>query len=165
MLENLHTAKSFRRMPASSYDSTGGNADSAVIPGGGDYTRSLRGSGIIRHFWMTLAAKTPGVYRDIELMVYFDGGKGTKCLRSPTNHGLLACTEPGPRTTSTLLGAFVERIDGLSSMYRLHPHDPIPFTRSLRVSIEHGHADDSEAHYRAVAFRHGRNRRQDRITR
>lgn len=49
-----------------------------------------------------------------------------------------------------------DQIDGRFSMYRFHLHDPIPFTTALHVSIEHGHANDCESHYRSVAFWYGR---------
>lgn len=49
-----------------------------------------------------------------------------------------------------------DQIDGRFSMYRFHLHDPIPFTQSLLAGIEHGHANDCEAHYRSVAYWYGR---------
>ena len=50
----------------------------------------------------------------------------------------------------------IYQIDGRFSMYRFHLSDPIPFTRSLIASIEHGHANDCEAYYRSVAYWYGR---------
>ena len=47
-------------------------------------------------------------------------------------------------------------IDGRFSMYRFHLTDRIPFTHSLHASIEHGHANDCEAHCRFVAYWYGR---------
>ncbi len=35
-----------------------------------------------------------------------------------------------------------ERAGARSSVYRFHLDSPIPFTRSLRATIEHGHAND-----------------------
>ena len=52
----------------------------------------------------------------------------------------------------------VDPIDGRFSMYRFHLSDPIPFERSLLATIEHGHANDCEAHYRSVAYWYGRPR-------
>lgn len=49
-----------------------------------------------------------------------------------------------------------DQIDGRFSMYRFHLNDPIPFERSIRATIEHGHANDCEASYRSVAFWYGR---------
>lgn len=49
-----------------------------------------------------------------------------------------------------------DQIDGLFSLYRFHIADPIPFSRSLRATIEHGHANDCNADYRSVAYWYGR---------
>ena len=37
-------------------------------------------------------------------------------------------------------------------MYRFHIEDPVYFQKSLRATIEHGHADDREDDYTSVAF-------------
>jgi hypothetical protein len=41
---------------------------------------------------------------------------------------------------------------GRHSMYRFHIEDPIPFEKSLRFSIEHGHANDRGDDYSSVAY-------------
>lgn len=41
---------------------------------------------------------------------------------------------------------------GFSSLYRFHVADPIPFERSLRASIEHGHANDRGDDWASVAY-------------
>lgn len=41
---------------------------------------------------------------------------------------------------------------GSHTMYRFHIQDPIYFQRSLRATIEHGHANDREDEYTSVAF-------------
>ncbi len=43
-------------------------------------------------------------------------------------------------------------VRGRVSAYRWHIEDPIPFTKSLRFTIEHGHANDHEADYASVAY-------------
>ena len=48
------------------------------------------------------------------------------------------------------------QIDGKFTVYRFHMSDPVTFTRSLHVSIEHGHANESNALYRSVAYWYGR---------
>ncbi len=39
-----------------------------------------------------------------------------------------------------------------ATVYRHHIPDPIPFRRSIQVSIEHGHANDRSDHYSSVAY-------------
>jgi hypothetical protein len=41
---------------------------------------------------------------------------------------------------------------GSHTMYRFHIQDPIYFQKSIRASIEHGHANDREDEYTSVAF-------------
>jgi len=41
---------------------------------------------------------------------------------------------------------------GLWSVYRLHLEDPIRFSKSIRVTIEHGHANDQGNDYSSVAY-------------
>jgi D-arabinan exo alpha-(1,3)/(1,5)-arabinofuranosidase (non-reducing end) len=41
---------------------------------------------------------------------------------------------------------------GRSSMYRFHLDSPIPFTKSLRATIEHGHANHRSDNYFSVAY-------------
>jgi Protein of unknown function (DUF2961) len=46
----------------------------------------------------------------------------------------------------------VERAGGRTSVYRFHLDSPIPFTKSLRASIEHGHANDRSDSFYSVAY-------------
>jgi hypothetical protein len=45
-----------------------------------------------------------------------------------------------------------ERRGAQWSLYRFHLDAPIPFTRSLRATIEHGHANDRADDYCSVAY-------------
>ncbi|MFJ8816492.1 glycoside hydrolase family 172 protein [Amycolatopsis thermoflava] len=50
------------------------------------------------------------------------------------------------------LGSSVQEHFGLWSMYRFHIEDPIRFTESIKVTIEHGHANDQGNDYSSVAY-------------
>jgi hypothetical protein len=39
-----------------------------------------------------------------------------------------------------------------ATVYRFHIPDPIPFRKSIRVTIEHGHANDRSDHFSSVAY-------------
>jgi hypothetical protein len=39
-----------------------------------------------------------------------------------------------------------------ATVYRFHVPDPVPFKKSIRVTIEHGHANDRSDYYSSVAF-------------
>ena len=45
-----------------------------------------------------------------------------------------------------------ERVGGRWSLYRFHLDSPIPFTKSLRATIEHGHANHRSDNYFSVAY-------------
>jgi len=45
-----------------------------------------------------------------------------------------------------------ERAGARWSVYRFHLDSPITFTKSLRATIEHGHADDRADNYYSVAY-------------
>jgi hypothetical protein len=45
-----------------------------------------------------------------------------------------------------------ERVGGKWSLYRFHLDSPIPFTKSLRATIEHGHANHRSDNYYSVAY-------------
>ncbi|MDQ6693629.1 MAG: DUF2961 domain-containing protein [Chloroflexota bacterium] len=50
------------------------------------------------------------------------------------------------------LGSDVQEHFGLWSLYRFHIEDPVRFTKSIRVTIEHGHANDQSNDYSSVAY-------------
>jgi hypothetical protein len=50
------------------------------------------------------------------------------------------------------LAASIQEHFGTWSMYRFHIEDPVRFTKSLRFSIEHGHANDQSNDYSSVAY-------------
>src|SRR5216683_1351625 len=45
-----------------------------------------------------------------------------------------------------------ERVGGKWSLYRFHLDSPIPFTKSLHATIEHGHANHRSDNYYSVAY-------------
>jgi len=45
-----------------------------------------------------------------------------------------------------------ERVGGRWSMYRFHLDSPIPFTKSVRATIEHGHANHRSDNFFSVAY-------------
>ena len=57
----------------------------------------------------------------------------------------------GPYHGITLASSAQEHF-GLWSMYRFHIEDPIRFQKSIRVTIEHGHANDQGNDYSSVAY-------------
>jgi hypothetical protein len=50
------------------------------------------------------------------------------------------------------LGSDVQEHFGKWSLYRWHIEDPVHFEKSIRVTIEHGHANDQGNEYSSVAY-------------
>jgi len=50
------------------------------------------------------------------------------------------------------LGSDVQEHFGKWSLYRFHIEDPVHFSKSIRVTIEHGHANDQGNDYSSVAY-------------
>jgi len=93
-------------------------------------------------------------------MIYIDGAE------KPTLHGTgsedyfcgaWAYGESPPMTFSDLYFG-CPLIDGghkrnaLWNVYRYHLEDPIPFTKSIKVTIEHGHANNRKDDFSSVAY-------------
>ncbi len=58
----------------SSYDRTGGNGDCVFIPAGETFTLAeMKGAGIVKHIWITIAHKDPMHRRNMVLRCYWDG--------------------------------------------------------------------------------------------
>jgi hypothetical protein len=47
---------------------------------------------------------------------------------------------------------FPAQYRGLWTIYRYHILDPVPFTKSIRVSIEHGHANERSDDWSSTAY-------------
>ena len=67
-------AQNYRSLKQSSFDRTGGNADSWPIAAGA--TRELfasEGPGVITHIWFTIAAQSSNHLKEIVIRIYWDG--------------------------------------------------------------------------------------------
>jgi hypothetical protein len=83
-LAHLARARSGRRKRASSWDRTGGNADYVGIGPGQTITLcDIKGAGIVRHIWCTMAAPRNPLYaRTTLLRAWWDSGE-TPCVEAP----------------------------------------------------------------------------------
>jgi hypothetical protein len=75
-LPNYARTQSYRSLKQSSFDKTGGNADSWPIPAGGTFTVfEATGPGVITHIWFTIAAQSPNHLKELVLRIYWDGNE------------------------------------------------------------------------------------------
>ncbi len=94
-LSDLPRLRNARRRRASSYDTSGGNADQWLLqPGETRTLASIDGPGAIRHIWMTLASREEAYPRRSVLRMRWDGAP-TPCVEVPVGdffgigHGII----------------------------------------------------------------------------
>lgn len=89
-------------------------------------------------------------------MFFIDGEQRPSINGTGSEDYFLGAWDFGDRPFSYLLfGAPVkgeEKAGSESSVYRFHLDSPIPFTKSLRATIEHGHANHRSDNYYSVAY-------------
>ncbi len=135
MLSDLHVAKRFQRQRASSWDRTGGNHDSVKVPAHGEYAiPRLEGPGIIRHIWLTVAPAVPSAYRDLRLVMRWDGA-ATPQVDVPLadfflfGHGLLV------DVNSAAIQVSQQHRDAPPYRGSLNCYFPMPFARTAEIYV------------------------------
>jgi hypothetical protein len=91
-------------------------------------------------------------------MIFIDGDKWPPSLHGTGTEdyfceawGFPSGEYAGPYT-GVSLGSDTRNWSGKWSLYRFHVEDPVHFRKSVRVSIEHGHANDQGNDYSSVAY-------------
>lgn len=89
-------------------------------------------------------------------MFFIDGSKTPDIVGTGSEDYFLGAWDFGGHPFSyQLYGAPIvgaELAGGCSSVYRFHLDQPIPFTRSFKATIEHGHANARSDNYYSVAY-------------
>jgi hypothetical protein len=89
-------------------------------------------------------------------MFFIDGAKSPSILGTGSEDYFLGAWDFGGQPFShQLYGAPVvgeELAGSRSSVYRFHLDSPIPFTKSIRATIEHGHANHRSDNFYSVAY-------------
>ncbi len=89
-------------------------------------------------------------------MFFIDGAKAPSIAGTGTEDYFLGAWDFGGQAFSyPLYGAPVvgeELAGSRSSVYRFHLDSPIPFTQSIKATIEHGHANHRSDNYYSVAY-------------
>jgi hypothetical protein len=89
-------------------------------------------------------------------MFFIDGGKEPAITGTGSEDYFLGAYDFGGKPFSyalygaPLVGA--ERAGSRSSVYRFHLDSPIPFAKSIKATIEHGHANTRSDNYFSVAY-------------
>ncbi len=105
---------------------------------------------------MSVLQNQDGWWGEGDDMFFIDGEKAPALNGTGSEDYFLGAFDFGDRAFSfPLFGAPLkgdERASSRSSVYRFHLDSPIPFTESLRATIEHGHANVRSDNYFSVAY-------------
>ena len=105
---------------------------------------------------MSVIENADGWWGEGDDMFFVDGEKAPSINGTGSEDYFLGAWDFGDRAFSYgLFGAPVkgeERAGSRSSVYRFHLDSPIPFTKSLRATIEHGHANVRSDNFFSVAY-------------
>ncbi len=120
-------AQNYRSLKQSSFDRTGGNADSwPIAPGATKEVFLSDGPGIISHIWFTIAARSSNHLKEIVLRIYWDGN-AQPSVEVPV----------GDFFGLNLGQYFVYQSAFLncSSVKALNSYFAMPFARSARITV------------------------------
>lgn len=115
-----------------------------------------RGRGHFVGVTMSVIENADGWWGEGDDMFFVDGEKMPSINGTGTEDYFLGAWDFGGKSFSyALFGAPVvglEKKDSKWSVYRFHLDSPIPFTKSLRATIEHGTANDRGDDFYSVAY-------------
>ncbi|PYU13126.1 MAG: DUF2961 domain-containing protein [Acidobacteria bacterium] len=138
------------------------NGDPAVedkknLTGEGNYLwLAAIGQGHFVGITMSVLQNQDGWWGEGDDMFFIDGESRPSIIGTGSEDYFLGAWDFGQSGFSHFLhGAPVkgeERAGSRSSVYRFHLDSPIPFTKSIRATIEHGHANHRSDNYYSVAY-------------
>ncbi len=115
-----------------------------------------KGRGNLAGYFLNVDNLVGGWYGEGDDMIFIDGEKWPPSFHGTGSEEIFgggACPNSeyaGPYTGFYLVGN--QNYAGKVSMYRFFVTDPIRFQKSIRVTIEHGHANDLANDYSSCAF-------------
>ncbi len=138
LLRDYQTAK------ASSYDRTGGNADSFRIePGATQVLMDVAGPGMISHIWFTISAPDGQHLKKLILRMYWDG-ESEPSVETPVGDFF-----------GLNLGEYFMYQSALTSVApvkALNAYFPMPFAKSARVTVTNQSAQAVDSYYSNIDY-------------
>ena len=137
-------AQNYRSLKQSSFDRTGGNADSWPIqPGATRELFAAEGPGVITHIWFTIAAQSGDHLKEIVLRIYWDGNSKPS-VETPV----------GDFFGLNLGQYFVYQSAFLncSSVKALNCYFAMPFRRSARITATNESSERVHAYYSNIDY-------------
>ena len=146
-LSGLMYMRNVKNMRISSFDTTGGNTDCRkdIKP---DETLTLcdiRGSGVIRHIWITISPPEEGLRRDLILRMYWDGQEHPSVL-APIGDFFGQGWGEYYNWSSAPLCAAPKEGRALVSYF------PMPFRKSARITVQNDSGIKVRAFYYYVDY-------------
>lgn len=116
------------------------------------------GQGNYVGLFLTVDNIVGGWYGEGDDMIFVDGAKWPPTFPGTGHEEIFnsgCCPDEefaGPYTGFYLIENYKADFGGKNQMYRFYLNDPIRFQKSIRVTIEHGHANNFENDYTSTAF-------------
>jgi len=131
--------------------------DRKNLNGEGNYVfLEAQGRGHFVGVTLSLLQNQNGWWGEGDDMIFIDGESTPSINGTGSEDYFLGAWDFGGQPFSySSFGAPVvgtEKAGSRSSVYRFHLDSPIPFTKSIRVTIEHGHANHRSDNYYSVAY-------------
>ena len=131
--------------------------DKKNVTGEGNYVwMEAKGSGHFVGVTMSVLQNQDGWFGEGDDMFFIDGETTPSINGTGTEDYFLGAWDFGTHPFSySTYGAPVtgeELAGGRTSLYRFHLDSPIPFTKSLKATIEHGHANVRSDNFFSVAY-------------
>ncbi len=144
LFDDLPRFSKGRNRRISSYDRTGGNADRIFLAAGETVNLAdIRGSGVIRHIWITYGHDDPMALRNMIVRMYWDGEKRPS-VQSPLGDLFGQGWGENYPVTSLPLCATPKR--------SVVSYFPMPFSDGARIELENDSASDCLAFYYYVDY-------------
>ncbi|MBV8207828.1 MAG: DUF2961 domain-containing protein [Acidobacteria bacterium] len=131
--------------------------DRKNLTGEGNYVfLEAQGHGHFAGVTLSVLQNQDGWWGEGDDMIFVDGEKLPSINGTGSEDYFLGAWDFGGKPFAySSFGAPVvgeEKAGSRSSVYRFHLDSPVPFTRSIRVTIEHGHANHRSDNYYSVAY-------------
>jgi len=116
------------------------------------------GQGSYVGLFLTVDNVAGGWYGEGDDMIFVDGAKWPPTYPGTGHEEIFnsgCCPDSefwGPYTGFYLIENLNGNFGGKNQMYRFYINDPVRFQRSIRVTVEHGHANNFENDYTSTAF-------------
>ncbi len=128
----------------------------------------IRGNGQFAGYFLTVVNNQPIWWGEGDDMIFIDGEKFPPSIHGTGSEEIFgggACPDSeytGPYTGfHCIQNKSGYRWWGTNGMYRFHLSDPIRFKKSIKLTIEHGHANNMSNEYSSVAFWYQDNANRD----